>query len=158
MPELHYRNLRWMLVALIVIIVDQVSKYAVLQHFELGESLRLLPVLNLTFVFNPGAAFSFLGTGGAWVPWFFTLLAFTVTGVLIYLLLRQEKNSMIVPFALCCIIGGALGNVWDRFAHGMVVDFIHVHWMEHHFPIFNLADSAICLGAALILLASWKGE
>lgn len=156
MPKLELQNLRWLTIAVLVIILDQFSKHLVLQNFFLGESKTLLPILNFTLVFNPGAAFRFLGNAGSWMPWIFTGFSLLVSSILTYTLLRQEKSSIWTPIALSCIIGGALGNVWDRIQHGMVVDFIHVHYLQHDFPIFNLADSAICIGAAIMLVMAWK--
>jgi signal peptidase II len=149
---------RWLPLALGVIALDQGTKAWIVQHFRLYESLRVLPVLDITLMFNTGAAFSFLSGASGWQKWVFVALALGV-GVAILAWLRRLRAG--AQALLCCsltlILGGALGNVIDRLRIGHVVDFISAHWgREYYFPAFNVADSAITIGAILLLLDAWR--
>jgi signal peptidase II len=145
-----------------VLALDQATKGWIERNFALFESTAVLPVLDITRLHNPGAAFSFLAGAGGWQRWFFTVLALVVSGVLTMWLRRlpaSEQRSLTIGLAL--IIGGALGNAWDRLEHGFVIDFIHAHWGPAYFPAFNVADSAITVGAGLLLLDAffeWRRE
>jgi signal peptidase II len=140
----------WLVLAVVVIGLDQASKLSVLATFAPGEVLPVNGVLNLVLVFNPGAAFSFLADAGGWQKWFFLSLAIAVSvwGVRA---IRQEPEQKYQAAALSLIMGGALGNAIDRVAYGAVVDFLDVHWAYLHWPAFNVADSAICVGAVLLV-------
>jgi signal peptidase II len=140
----------WLGLASGVIVLDQLSKASVLSAFRVGESLVIAPVFNLVLLFNPGASFSFLAGAGGWQRWFFTVLALGISGWLV-VLLRRHAHERLLPLALALILGGALGNVIDRIRFGAVVDFLHFHWGEHYFPAFNVADSCISVGVALML-------
>jgi signal peptidase II len=143
----------WLWLGVAVIALDQWTKWLVVQRFEEFERLVLLPVLELMRLHNEGAAFSFLDDAGGWQRWLFTGLAVAVsTGILIWLRRLPAKGQGLLAAGLALILGGALGNVIDRVLLGHVVDFIRVHWNEHYFPAFNVADSAISVGAALIIL------
>ncbi len=142
---------RWLLVALVVILLDQASKWAVLERFEYGERLNLVPGwFDFTLVFNTGAAFSFLADAAGWQRWFFTALGI-VASVVIVFMLRRHGGQPLFATALALIMGGAIGNVVDRIVHAKVVDFLLFYRGDWYFPAFNLADSAITLGAILLI-------
>jgi signal peptidase II len=148
---------RWLPVALGVIVLDQATKAWMVQHFRIYESVHLLPVLDVTLMFNTGAAFSFLAGASGWQKWLFIGLALVVSVAILGWLRRLKARSQGL---LCCsltlILGGALGNVIDRVRIGHVVDFISAHWGKaYYFPAFNVADSAITVGAILLLLDVW---
>ena len=142
--------LRYLAIAIIVLSLDQASKWLALSHLELGTPESVLPFMNWLLLFNPGAAFSFLAQGTGWQRWFFTALGLSASGYIIWLLYKSEGEKLLC-IALSLILGGALGNVLDRIMFGAVVDFIDLHYGNWHWPAFNVADSAICIGAALII-------
>ena len=144
---------RWLPLTVAMIALDQLTKWLIVQHFSFGERLNLLPVLDLTLAYNQGAAWSFLAGESGWQRWMFTGLAIVVALVLLVWLKRLKARSQgLLACALSLILAGALGNVIDRLRLGHVIDFILAYWNEHAFPIFNVADSAISVGAALLLL------
>jgi len=147
----------WLPLSVLVVILDQVTKLLVLQRFELYERLELLPVLDFTLMYNTGAAFSFLADADGWQRWFFAALALVV-GVVIVVWMRKlhARLQWMLSMSLALILGGAIGNVLDRIRLGHVVDFIHAHWKDAYFPAFNIADSAITIGAILLLLDAWR--
>lgn len=140
----------WWALALAIIALDQITKLMVLQRFQLHEAVEVTGFFNLVLVFNSGAAFSFLADAGGWQKWFFVVLAFAISGWL-SLMLRQHAHERLMPTALAMIIAGALGNVIDRLRFGAVVDFLDFHVAGYHWPAFNVADSSICVGVALML-------
>ncbi|HXZ09804.1 MAG TPA: signal peptidase II [Paraburkholderia sp.] len=140
----------WLGVALIVILFDQLSKIAISKVFAYGESVAITPFFNLVLVYNRGAAFSFLAAAGGWQRWAFTGLGVVAALVICYLLKRHGTQRLFCT-ALALILGGALGNVIDRLAYGHVIDFLDFHVRNWHWPAFNLADSAITIGAALLV-------
>jgi signal peptidase II len=144
----------WLGLGLLVVVLDQWSKAAIASHFAYGESMELTSFFNLVLAHNQGAAFSFLNDAGGWQRWLFSAIAL-VAVVWITLLLRRHEKQKLFCFALALILGGALGNLIDRIVHGYVVDFLDFHWNASHFPAFNLADSAITCGAALLLWDSF---
>lgn len=146
---------RWLGLSLLVIVLDQISKHAISSHFISGESLRVTGFFNLVLAHNTGAAFSFLNDAGGWQRWMFTAIA-VVAAVWIVRLLRQYAQQTLFCLALALVLGGALGNLIDRVAYGYVVDFLDFYWGNNHFPAFNVADSAISVGAALLLLDSFR--
>ena len=153
--------LRWLWLSLGVVVLDQISKQLVESRLLVFETIPLLPWLNLTLVYNEGAAFSFLSDQDGWQRWFFIVLALVVSAILIVWLGRLSRAERLVAVALGLLIGGALGNVIDRILFGHVVDFIDVYYEHWHWPAFNVADSAITLGVVLILwdaARSGKGE
>jgi signal peptidase II len=144
---------RWLPLTAAVIVADQAAKFWIQQHFLLFERLRLLPVLDIVLAYNTGAAFSFLAGASGWQRWLFVLLALGVSAALLVWLRRLSAASHALPAAgLALIVGGALGNMIDRVRLGHVIDFVDAHWGLHYFPAFNVADSAITVGAALLLL------
>ena len=134
-----------------VILLDQFSKWVVLGTLQFGETRYVAPFWNWVLTFNPGAAFSFLSDAGGWQRWFFTVLSLGVSGWII-VLLRKHRNEFRLSLALTLVLGGALGNVIDRIRFGAVVDFIQWHVAGYYWPAFNVADSAITLGAILLIL------
>jgi signal peptidase II len=149
------RFLGWLALAGVVIGLDQWSKLTVLAHFAEYESLRINDYFNLVLVYNPGAAFSFLADHAGWQRWFFVILAAVICSWLLRLI-WQHRNECLQPAAFALVVGGALGNVIDRLAYGKVVDFLDAYVGLHHWPAFNLADSAICLGVGLMILAQLR--
>ncbi len=140
----------WLWLAGVVILLDQVSKWIVLGTLHPGESRYVAPFFNWVLTFNSGAAFSFLSDAGGWQRWFFTVLALAVS-VWILTLLRRHTSEFRLALALSLILGGALGNVIDRLRFGAVVDFIQWHAAGYYWPAFNVADSAITIGAILLV-------
>jgi signal peptidase II len=149
---------RWWWLVLLVLVADQLSKVWVIQNFSLGESVSLLPVFNFTYARNYGAAFSFLGDAGGWQRWLFTVIAVSVSIVLAVWLSRLAKTQLKLSLALSLIISGAIGNLIDRSLYGYVVDFLHVFYQSWHYPIFNIADCAISIGAVLLIWDSFSSE
>ena len=147
----------WLWLAGVLVLLDQISKWVVLGTLQPGETRYVAPFWNWVLTFNPGAAFSFLSDAGGWQRWFFTLLALGVSGWIV-VMLRQHRNEFRLSLALTLVLGGAVGNVIDRLRFGAVVDFIQWHIAGYYWPAFNLADSAICLGAALLLLDQLRSK
>ncbi len=143
--------LPWLALALLLALLDQLTKVLILGAFEHGQSTPMTSFFNLVRVHNSGAAFSFLAGASGWQRWFFTAIGVAATVFIVYLL-RAHPGQKLFCFALACILGGAVGNVIDRLLHGYVVDFLDFHWGGWHFPAFNLADSAITLGAICLIL------
>ena len=147
----------WLWLAGVLVLLDQISKWVVLGTLQPGETRYVAPFWTWVLTFNPGAAFSFLSDAGGWQRWFFTLLALGVSGWIV-VMLRQHRNEFRLSLALTLVLGGAVGNVIDRLRFGAVVDFIQWHVAGYYWPAFNLADSAICLGAALLLLDQLRSK
>jgi signal peptidase II len=147
----------WWLMAL-VLLLDQLSKQVVIANMQLFDSIELLPVFNLTYVRNYGAAFSFLSDAGGWQRWFFTLIAVVISAVLAVWLARNNRAQVKLNLALSLVLAGAIGNLIDRSVYGYVIDFLHVYYQNWHYPAFNIADSAICIGAALLIWDSFSSE
>ncbi len=140
----------WLALAGCVMAADFVSKAWVLAIFQPHERVVVLPFFNLVLVFNSGAAFSFLANAGGWQKWFFIGLALAIS-VWLVIMIRQHAAERLLPAALALVLGGALGNVIDRLRFGAVVDFLDFHVAGWHWPAFNVADSAISIGVALLL-------
>ena len=147
-------NLRWLWLALAVIVADQATKHMILARFRPGEELPLAPFASLVLAFNRGAAFSFLAGETGWQRWFFALIAIAACGAMLWLLRRGGRALFCAGLAL--IIGGALGNLYDRLTLGHVVDFLLLHYRGWYYPAFNVADSAITLGAAALIVDSLR--
>lgn len=142
----------WLGIAAIIILIDQLTKITIEKLFAYGEELYITSFFNLVLAYNKGAAFSFLSNQGGWQRWFFTAIGIGAALFIVYLL-RKHASQRLFCWALSLILGGALGNVIDRMVHGHVIDFLDFHWRAFgHFPAFNVADSAICIGAALLIL------
>jgi signal peptidase II len=141
----------WLLLAGVIIVADQFTKTLILGHFQLGDSQHVTSFFNVVRVHNTGAAFSFLAGASGWQRYFFIGLGLVAAGFIIWMLKKYPAQTLFC-LAVTLIMGGALGNVIDRLLHGYVVDFIQVHWGGWYFPSFNIADSAITVGAALLIL------
>lgn len=144
----------WYALALLIIVLDQLAKGMAEQYLEYGRPLVLTSWFNLTLQYNPGAAFSFLSDAGGWQRYFFSAIAVVISAILVVWLYRLPATQRLLPLSLALILGGAIGNLWDRVVLGHVVDFISVHYGGYFFPAFNIADSAITVGAALMILDS----
>ncbi len=147
--------LRSLAIATLVLLLDQLSKWSALSNLKLGIPEEVLPFMNWLLLFNPGAAFSFLAQSSGWQRWFFTILGLAASLYILWLLRKNQSDKML-SWALSLILGGALGNVLDRIMYGAVVDFIDLHYGNWHWPAFNIADSAICMGAALIVFSELR--
>ena len=141
----------WLALAVLVILLDQITKTLIIGTFKLGDTQPVWSFFNLVRVHNTGAAFSFLAGASGWQRWFFTAVGVGAAVFIIYML-RSHPGQKLFSFALACILGGAIGNVIDRLLHGYVVDFLDFHYAGTHFPAFNIADSAISVGAACLIL------
>jgi signal peptidase II len=150
--------LKWLGISLIIFIVDQATKYAITANFQYGESKYVLPFFNLVSARNTGAAFSFLADASGWQRPFFISVTLIISGILLWMMRNNQTNRLLcIAFAL--VIGGAFGNLYDRVLHGYVVDFIQWHIPNSSlppWPSFNIADSAICIGAALLIFDSFR--
>jgi signal peptidase II len=142
----------WLLLSALVVLADQLSKSYITSHYGEFEFTTLLPVLDITRMHNVGAAFSFLATASGWQRWLFITLAVTVSIGIVVWLYRMPRSHGLLACGLALVLGGAIGNVIDRIRLGAVVDFIHFHWDRAYFPAFNIADSAITVGAACLIL------
>jgi signal peptidase II len=152
-PVIGKRRWHWLLISLGIVLADQLSKAYVVQHLGEFEVRSVFPVLDITLMHNTGAAFSFLASASGWQRWFFIALASGVCLALAFWLCRLRSEARrLLALALSLVLGGALGNVIDRIRLGSVVDFIHFHWQLAYFPAFNIADSAITVGAVCLLL------
>jgi signal peptidase II len=138
------------LLAVTLLLIDQISKQWIVNHYALFQGFEVTSFFNIVRVHNPGAAFSFLADAGGWQKYFFTLLAFAVSGYLLWMM-KQSPNESRLCTALGLIVSGAMGNVIDRIRFGYVVDFLDVHVAGIHWPAFNVADSCICIGAVLLI-------
>jgi signal peptidase II len=146
------RAAAWLLLSALIVLADQASKSWIMTHYGEFEFTPLLPVLDITRMHNVGAAFSFLATASGWQRWLFIGLAVSVSIAIIIWLCRMPRSKGFLAAGLALVLGGAVGNVIDRVRLGYVVDFIHFHWDRAYFPAFNVADSAITVGAACLLL------
>lgn len=146
--------LRWLWLSTLLVALDQASKWLALERLAPYEAVPLLPGFNLTLMFNTGAAFSFLSNAGGWQRWGLSLLALVLSVALTFWLRRLSRAEVLSAVGLALIIGGAIGNLWDRLVYGYVVDFIDLYVADWHWPAFNIADSAITVGAALLV---WEG-
>ena len=142
----------WFLLSLVVILIDQLSKYWASASLIPYVPEPLFSMFNFTLAYNTGAAFSFLSGTGSWHRWFFAGFSITMSLVLITWLVRLSAKARVQSLAVSLILGGAIGNLYDRATLGHVIDFIDLYYENHHWPVFNLADSAICIGAALLLI------
>jgi signal peptidase II len=150
-PSHRARFWAWLAGAVAIVVLDQVSKLYINSHLQYGERLHVLPVFDITLLYNPGAAFSFLAQDGGWQRWLFTLIALAAAGLIIHLL-RKNPGQTLFCASITAILGGAVGNVMDRLQHGHVIDFFLFYWHDWYFPAFNVADVAITCGAALLIL------
>lgn len=145
------RMIKWVWLSVVVIIADLVTKYFASANLEYATPVPIFPSFNLTLLHNTGAAFSFLASESGWQRWFFTILAVVVSACLIRWLYTL-RNDRWLAISIALVLGGAIGNLYDRVTLGYVVDFLHFYWRDYHFPAFNIADSAITVGAGLMIL------
>ena len=151
--------LRWLWLSLVILIFDQATKYWVEAGFQYREQLPVIDgFFNLTLVYNTGAAFSFLSDAGGWQRWFFTLVAVVISVVLLVWLKRLQPGDRLTAAAISLVLGGAVGNLVDRLIHGHVIDFLLFYYEEWAWPAFNIADSSIFIGVAILILGSFKAE
>lgn len=144
---------RWWALALILFVADWVTKQVVETYLFYGQEIAVLPFFDLTLRYNTGAAFSFLAQAGGWQRWFFSIIAFAVAVGISWRLVKIAETNRLESLALTCVLGGAIGNLYDRLVYGHVVDFIQFHWYQSwYFPAFNVADSAITVGVILMLI------
>lgn len=159
MPEVAQSSMArwpWFVLAVLIVALDQLSKWYFNTHYQFGETRAVIPgMFNFILLYNPGAAFNFLANAGGWQKHVFTVLALLVSGWLGWNILKG-KFSLLMCWAAAFIIGGALGNVMDRLMYGHVIDFIQIYYRQWYYPAFNLADSCICVGAALMVIDSLK--
>lgn len=144
-------QLKWLWLSLLALVLDQSSKLIVDSSMQLYQSIPILPFFKITYLHNTGAAFSFLSEAGGWQRWFFAGLALVISIIITVWLSRLQKHETLLAIALSLILGGAVGNLIDRLVYGYVIDFLDVYYGTWHWPAFNIADSAICIGAALII-------
>lgn len=145
-------GLIWLVLSLILLTFDQLTKWVVSTEMVLYQSIDILPVFNFTYVHNYGAAFSFLSDAGGWQSYFFSIIAIIISVVLVYWLKKQPAKNKVLCSAYALVLAGAIGNLIDRLVYGYVIDFLHVYYEQWDFPVFNVADVAISLGAGLLIL------
>jgi len=148
--------LKWTILSLLIIILDQITKMIASANLQMFDPVIIMPMLNFTLMHNEGAAFSFLSDAGGWQRWFFSILAFTVSIVLIIWIKKLKPEEKALAISLSLILGGAVGNLIDRVRFGYVVDFIDVYYDTMHWPAFNVADSAIFVGAVWMIITSFR--
>lgn len=146
------RRWYWFVLSAVIVVLDQVTKYWVSVSLIPYKPVPVIPMLNMTLAYNTGAAFSFLSGAGAWHRWFFAVFSLLVSIILVIWLYRIPARDRVQSIGVSLILGGAIGNLIDRALQGYVIDFIDVYYEYHHFATFNLADSAICVGAAFLVL------
>jgi len=150
--------LRWLWLSVLIIVADQATKIVVSSYLEMFQPVAIIPFLNLMLAHNTGAAFSFLSEAGGWQRWFFSILAFVVSVFIFFWIKKLKPHEKMDAIALSLVLGGAIGNLIDRVRLGYVVDFIDVYVGASHWPAFNFADSAIVIGAVLLLVLSFKSD
>ena len=146
---------KWLALAALLVVLDQLTKYLAVQGIAPGSSIPLLPFLSLVLTYNTGAAFSFLAGASGWQRWFFALIAVAASALIIWMLHRHRKETFLCV-GLTLILGGAIGNLIDRVLTGAVVDFVLLYWRQYQWPAFNVADSCITVGAAMLIWDSLR--
>jgi len=149
-------TLKWLWISLLVVALDQVTKSIAVDNLILFQPVPVFPGFNLTLMHNKGAAFSFLSDQSGWQRWFFTVIAIVVSVAIVIWMKRLPADHRLTAVSLALILGGAVGNVWDRILLGYVIDFIDVYYADYHWPAFNIADSAISVGACLLIIDSLR--
>jgi len=164
MRQYHVKNLfnntglRWLWLTVIFLIIDQITKQWVANTFDYRETLAVFPFFNLYYVHNEGAAFSFLADQGGWQRWFFSAIAAIASIIFVIWMAKTPKQNRLLSIAFALILSGALGNLIDRVLFGYVIDFLDFHWQGSHFAAFNIADSVIFIGAALMIVESFTQQ
>lgn len=149
---------RWGWIVLSIIILDQLTKILADLYLNYRQPVAIIPMFNLTLVYNQGAAFSFLSDAGGWQRWFFITLSTIVSVVLIIWLQKLKAEQKLQTISIAMVLGGAIGNLIDRSIYGHVIDFLDVYYQHYHWPAFNIADSAICIGACLLIIDTFKNQ
>jgi signal peptidase II len=158
MKLLKRPQLYWLTVSVLVLALDQLTKWMALQSLPLNVPQKILPVFNLTLAYNRGAAFSFLSDAGGWQRWLFTVIALSIaTGLLVWMA-RLKDSDRVTGIALGLILGGAMGNLIDRLRYGYVIDFLQFHLKQYYWPVFNIADMAVVCGAFLVAWMMWRAS
>lgn len=147
--------IKWVWLSLLIVILDQITKYYISHQFALFETLPIIPGLKITYVHNTGAAFSFLSDAGGWQRWLFITLSSIISVVLLYWLKKHPATDLWLAIALALVLGGAVGNLADRILFGYVIDFIVVYYESWYWPAFNVADSAISIGVVMLIIDSF---
>ena len=147
----------WLLLSIVVIVLDQISKLVIDNSLQYGQVIPVMPSFNIVLAYNKGAAFSLLAQAGGWQRLFFSLIAVAASAAIIWVLRKHHQNKL-MALSLSLILGGALGNLIDRLWLGMVIDFIDLHVAGWHWPAFNVADSAVCVGAVLYVLCQARKD
>ncbi|WP_432471163.1 signal peptidase II [Amphritea sp. HPY] len=142
----------WLWLVVVVVVLDLATKYLADTMLPYGIAHPQLPVFDLTLLYNKGAAFSFLSEAGGWQRWFFAIIAIVISGVLLVWMARTPVQQRWLGCSLALVLGGALGNLYDRVVHGYVIDYISLHYDQYYFPAFNLADTAISIGAVMLII------
>jgi len=148
--------LKWLWLSVLIIILDQATKLMATHFLAYHQPVSVMPSFNLMLTHNSGAAFSFLSQSGGWQRWFFSIIALTVCAVIVVWMKRLQANQSWLAISLALILGGALGNLWDRLWLGYVVDFIQWYYQSFYWPTFNVADSAISVGAVMMIIDAFK--
>ncbi len=154
--ESKHAQLNWIWLSVVLVLLDQLVKNWAENRFQLYERLEVLPVFDLTLAYNPGAAFSFLSDAGGWQRWFFCAVAAIVSVVLLVWIKRLKASETWLACGLAFILGGAVGNLYDRVVLGHVIDFILLHYNGSYFPAFNIADIAINIGAFMLIIDTFR--
>ena len=149
-------TMHWLMLAAVVVVLDQLTKFGASAMLNYAEPVAIFPGLNFTLAHNTGAAFSLLSEASGWQRWFFAAIALVVSVVITAWLRQIGDGELWLPLALSLILGGAIGNFIDRLNFGYVVDFIQVYYKTWYWPAFNIADSAICVGAVVLVLSGWQ--
>ncbi|GGK83549.1 signal peptidase II [Amphritea balenae] len=142
----------WLWLVVLIVVADLLTKYLANAQLPYGVAHPQLAIFDLTLLYNKGAAFSFLSDAGGWQRWFFATIAIVMSGVLVVWLARTPRQQRWLGCGLASVLGGALGNLYDRIVHGYVIDFISLHYDQYYFPAFNLADIAITIGAGMLII------
>jgi signal peptidase II len=152
--------LKWLWLSALVLVLDQASKWFMVSWLSLYETVAVMPFFNFTMAHNTGAAFSLLANAGGWQRWFFTIIAIVVSMVMVVWLKRLTANARLEAIAISLMLGGAIGNLIDRLMYGYVIDFVDLYnyFGTYHFPAFNIADSALCIGVTLLIIDTFKNK
>ncbi len=158
MPNNNSRISQWPWISLMVVVLDQSTKLLADHYLNYYDPIAIMPMFNFTLLYNKGAAFSFLSDAGGWQRWFFTIVSSIISVVLIIWLRKLKASQKLLITSIALILGGAIGNLIDRSLYGHVIDFLDVYYQQYHWPAFNLADSAISIGAVLLIIDSFKNK
>lgn len=156
-PKTSKSMVAWLLLSLAVFVLDLITKFYASSMLDYAIPVEVMPSFNFTLLHNTGAAFSFLATQSGWQRWFFISLA-TIVSLALVRWLQTLRDDRWLAISIALILGGALGNLYDRITLGYVVDFLHFYWNDYHFPAFNLADTAISIGAAMMILDLFRNK